>query len=101
MKKLVLLIAGLMIFAMSAQAGCGTCAAPKECASETVECAKSKAECAKSKAECGKDKAECAKSKAECGKDKAECEKGCKKPCCDKGKGSEKGKKWWKFGFGE
>jgi len=93
MKKWLLLIVSLLLFAAMAEAGCGTCDAPKDAKKEAVCEVKGtcKAEAAPEKAACeikaAKKKAAC-KIKAKQDKAVADieavktCGPDCKKPCC-------------------
>jgi len=109
MKKLVLLIAGVLVVSGTALADCGSCGADAEKAQKKATCemkaTQDKAACAMKSAE---DKAACTKDNAAC-EMKKKCGADCKKPCCAAkdmtGKAceqtQEKSKKWWKFGFGK
>ena len=86
MKKWLLLIVSLLLFAATVEAGCGSEACgTKKGAEDKVACSLKAAE---DKAACSADKAKCSAEKAKpCGAD-------CTKPCCAD-KGSKK--PWWKF----
>ena len=106
MKKLLLIITGLLVLGGTAIADCGTCEGSAADAQKKASCkikqASEKIPCALKKTGCKKKNAA---KRAVCPKriekekalleQKAACEK---EAACDKNKSE---KKWWKFGFGK
>jgi len=99
MKKILMLILGIMLIATVVEAGCGSCPSDAKKAAK----AKANASVCDIKGTC---KADAAKAKVECEVKAAKtCGANCKKPCCSakeikdnaSEKAQEKRKKWWKF----
>ena len=106
MKKLLVLISGLLVLGGTAVADCGACGDEgaghhKKEMKQKMEQKKLKAKGMKKEAECKMEaKEECAADKAKEAKMKAgKTEEDMKDNASDKAK--EKRKKWWKFGFGD
>ncbi len=90
MKKLLLMAAGALLIAATAQADCGKCGADavKDKAACSMQAGQDKAACEMKKCEGAKDQA-CAMKSKKCGPD-------CKKPCCAEKKGFFQKLKFWK-----
>lgn len=102
MKRLIILIAGILMLTGTAMAHCGACEGD-------AEKAKGKAAAEMKKMKCGPDCTKpCCTAKKEM-KAAAKCGEDCKKPCCagkemkDKAsdQAQQKRKKWWKFWGGD